>query len=379
MKQIYLDNAATTYPKPESVRNSVNRALQIFGANPGRGSYEMAENTSMMIYRTREKFAKFFNLSKLENVVFTKSCTEAVNIVAFSKLKPNDHVVISDLEHNCVIRPLHELSKIGVSYSVFETFEDDDETLNSLRQTITDKTKLMICTAASNVFGFKLPISRLCALCHIYGVETCIDAAQLAGIQTIDMDNNSIDYLCVPSHKGLYGIMGCGALLCRNNDLKPIVYGGTGILSKELDMPSDLPEKLESGTANVAGITSISAGLDFVKLVGMNKIANYEMKHIQKIYAELEQISTIDLYSKMPSLSHFSPVLSFNVKGKTPEDVSEFLASKNICVRSGFHCSPLAHKKMKTENGTVRISPSAFTTNAEIDYFVNIIKKYAKI
>ena len=378
MNEIYLDNAATSFPKPELVANSVNKAIKIYGANPGRSSYLMSQKTAEEIFNTRLKIANFFNLEKCENVIFTKNCTEAINIVLFSKLKEGDHIVISDLEHNSVLRPVHYLTKKGVSYSIFRTYESDEETLSSLRSSIKNNTKLMLCTAASNVFGFKLPISKLCALCHIYEIETCIDAAQLAGIDRIDMKNQSIDYLCIPSHKGLYGIMGSGALLCSNDKLSPLSYGGTGTLSLNSEMPDFLPDMLESGTLNVPGILSMSAGIDFINSIGIDRIFTSELNKTIKIYNAFSDIKKVILYTNKPQKSTFVPLLSFNIKDKNCEEVAEFLSKYNICVRSGLHCSPLAHKKLGTLNGTVRVSTSMFNTDKQIDFFINTIKKYTK-
>ncbi len=377
MRQIYLDNAATSYPKPDIVKSAVNNTLVKFGANPGRSSYKMAQASAKAVYDVRKKIADFFGVSEEENVIFTKNCTEALNMVLFGLLKEGDHVAVSDLEHNAVMRPLHELTKKGISFTVFETFEDDTKTLDSLRKALNDKTKLMVCTGASNVFGTRLPITRLCSLCKIYDIATCIDAAQIAGHCPIDMQEQNIDYLCVPSHKGLYGVMGSGVLICRK-PLNPLMFGGTGVSSFDFDMPEMLPEKYESGTLNLPGIISIGAGIDFLNRIGINKLSKIQIFKMKKIHSELSKNKKIILYTPEPTDDKFVPVLSFNVKGKNCEEVGDYLSRRDIAVRSGIHCAPMAHKKMGTLDGTVRISLGVFSSDSDISAFLSAIKIYTK-
>lgn len=373
---VYLDNAATSYPKPQTVRNSVLLSLENYGANPGRSSYKMAVDTSTAIYKTRVKIKDFFNAKNEEDVIFTKSCTEAINMVLFSKLQKGDHVIISDLEHNAVLRAVTALKDKGVDCSFFSvSLEDDNETIDNLRKAIKQNTKLVVCTSASNVFGFKPPIYRLAALCHIYDTEICIDAAQGAGHFKIDIEKGDIDYLCVPSHKGLLGIMGSGVLI-TSKEISPLTYGGTGSSSFSYTQPKDKPESLESGTANVAGIMSISAGINYINKYGIERIEKDEYKKTNYIYNNLKKLDKVILYHDYNE--KFAPVLSFNIEDIESEKVGEFLSEKNIAVRCGIHCAPLAHKKINTLNGTVRISPSIFTTNQEIEYFLKNIRNFKK-
>lgn len=373
--QIYLDNAATSYPKPLIVRKTVTQSLVNYGANPGRSSYKMASESAKAVYNVRKKVSQFFLANGEEKVVFTKNCTESINMVLFGSLKKGDHVVISDLEHNAVMRAVHALSKKGVEYSIFETFPlNDDATLNSLREKIKPNTKLMVCTAGSNVFGFVLPFARLCALCHLYDIKTCVDAAQTAGVLPINMEKDMIDFLCVPSHKGLYGIMGAGILICQK-DLESFTFGGTGTGSFDFNMPEDFPEKMESGTLPLPAILSIGAGIDFLNQNNKDKIYKDEMNKISFLQSELKKNEKVILYTEEVKLNEFLPVLSFNIKGENCGKVGDFLASKGICVRSGIHCAPLAHKKMNTFDGTVRVSPCAFNTENDIKNLILTIKK----
>ncbi|MEG1427216.1 MAG: aminotransferase class V-fold PLP-dependent enzyme [Oscillospiraceae bacterium] len=375
---IYLDNSATTYPKPEMVKAAVMRGVSYLGANPGRGSYPMAEAASAAVYEVRKKVASFFGASGAENVIFTKSCTEALNQVLFGLLKSGDHVVISDIEHNAVLRPVKALEQKGVENTIFETFlGNSDQTTDSLRKALRGNTKLVVCTAASNVFGMRLPIRRLAALCRINGISFCVDAAQAAGILPFHMQEDEIDYLCIPSHKGLYGIMGAGILVTdKGSSLTPLVYGGTGVNSQSPHQPEETPERLESGTLNVPGIMGMGAGLDFIARYGVENIHRGELEKVSYLYERLQSCNGVILYTPYPQKEDFVPVLSFNVKNKGSEEVGSYLAGKGIAVRCGLHCAPLAHRKFGTEDGTVRLSPSVFTTKENLAYFLRQIILY---
>lgn len=375
---IYLDNGATTFPKPRSVINNVNKSL-LNGANPGRGGHRLAIKASETVYNSRKVLADFFNIKNPENVIFTLNCTEALNIIIKGILKKGDHVIISSLEHNAVLRPLKKLESRGVSCSVAEVVEKDNEkTLNNFRNAINENTRLVVCTYASNVFGIKLPVERICALCHQYGILTCVDAAQAAGVVPIDLTDSSIDYLCIAGHKSLYGPMGTGALII-NCDTIPdsLIEGGTGSNSDNYNQPEILPDRFESGTQNLIGIAGLSAGVDFVKLKGVLNIYKKEMDFIKKAYYELKRLNNVKLYTDVPDMNYYVPVLSFNVDGVNCETVSEILSEKyNIATRSGLHCAPLAHKSYNTiGTGTVRIVPSVFNKENDIYSLVSAVNK----
>lgn len=375
---IYLDNGATTFPKPRNVINNVNKSL-LNGANPGRGGHRLAIKASETVYNSRKTLADFFNIKNPENVIFTLNCTEALNIVIKGLLKEGDHVIISSLEHNAVIRPLKKLEGRGVSYSVAEVVEKDNEkTLNNFRNAINENTKLVVCTYASNVFGIKLPVERISALCHQYGILTCVDAAQAAGVVPIDLADSSIDYLCIAGHKSLYGPMGTGALIINCGTIPDsLIEGGTGSNSDNYNQPEILPDRFESGTQNLSGIAGFSAGVNFVKQKGILNIYKKEMDFIKKAYLELKRINNIKLYTEEPDINYYVPVLSFNVEGINCETVSEILSEKyNIATRSGLHCAPLAHKSYNTiDSGTVRIVPSVFNNENAIYSLVKAVNK----
>lgn len=380
---IYLDNSATTYPKPQAVQNTVSYALNRYGANPGRGGYRMSSLTSEKIYQTRKQIADYFHMDHEENVIFTPSCTASLNMVMKGALQKGDHVIISSLEHNSVVRPLEKLKRKGmITYSVAKVYEmDHDRTLDSFRSCINERTRMMIVTHASNVFGIRLPIERLCALAHQYQILFCVDAAQSAGVLPLDFKESGFDFVCCAGHKGLMGIMGTGLLLVNHNHMiDTIIEGGTGSESSSLLQPEYLPDRLESGTGNVPGICALSAGVDFIKRVGREKIYQKEMRHINTLYQHMKDWKNVILYTRNPTENQYAPVLSFNIRGKDCERVSQYLDENyGICVRAGLHCAPLAHRSMNTDaSGTVRISPSYFTTDKDIRILSNAIYKISK-
>ncbi len=379
---LYFDNAATSFPKPFSVRKSFEHAMLYYGANPGRSGHRMGMETSRMIYACREKAASLFGLSNSENVVFTKNCTEAINTVLMSTAFYGGEVIISDLEHNSVLRPLYELKNRGViSFFVAETYENDPEkTVKSYEDLITENTKLIVATAASNVFGIKLPIEMLGKLAFEHGIPFMVDAAQTAGAQKINADKININFLCAPGHKGLLGPMGTGLLLTKKPELlTPMLYGGTGSYSLVPAQPEELPDMLESGTLNTPGICALSAGIDEVLKRGEENIAEKEAELAKFIYEELGKIPEITLYTQKPEKETHSPTLSFNLKDFTGEETAALLSEQDIAVRGGFHCSSLAHYKMGTENrGTCRISVGYSNSFSECEKLIKIIHSLTK-
>lgn len=377
---IYLDNGATTFPKPQSVINAVNKSIRNYGANPGRSGHYMSVKASEIIYNCRVSGAKLFGIDNPENVIITNNCTTALNTVIKGILKNGDHAVISSLEHNAVVRPLENLLENGVTYSIADYVPyNDEETINNFRNAIQDNTKLVICTAASNVFGVKLPITRLAALCKLYGILFCVDGAQSAGVVPITLKNTDIDFYCTAGHKGLYGPMGTG-LLIINSEILPesLTQGGTGSLSQELKQPKLLPDKYESGTPNLSGIAGLDAGIKFVLAQKPENIEKREIKLAQLLYQKLSKIKNVILYTDKPELTSSVSVISFNIKGYDSEETASLLNSKYlIAVRAGLHCAPLAHKAYKTEKtGTVRAVMSVFTTSSDVNglvYAVNSI------
>lgn len=373
---IYLDNGATSFPKPLSVRQNVDISLKKFSANPGRSGHSLSLRAAKEIFECRKRLKELFNVNSEEEIIFTENCTMALNTVIFGLLSEGDHVLISSMEHNSVTRPLESLKDKGVTYSTFDYSYDDNETVDNVRNLIKPETKLVICTHASNVFGFRFPIKRICALCHAYGILFCVDSAQSAGVFDIDVGTNQYDFVCMSGHKSLYGPMGTGVLILNNRNLKPLLYGGTGTESVKKSQPEGLPEKFESGTQNMNGISGLKAGVDFVKNRGIKNIYNHEYKLAKRLFNGLANNRKVITYNKSFDYGKVAPVVSFNIDGVYSEDLVAKLNKYGIMTRGGLHCSPLAHTTMNTiENGTVRVVPGAFNTINDINYLLNVIRK----
>lgn len=379
---IYFDNAATTYPKPQSVLAAVSSAPRLYGANPGRAGHKMAFETANQVYAAREAVSELFDLGAPERVIFTKNCTEALNDVIKGLARPGGHFVCSDLEHNAVARPLQALKMQNIcDWSMAHVGESTEETLRNFKNRLRKNTIAIICTGASNVFGTALPIRELSKLAHENGVLLVVDAAQTAGILPMHMREYGIDFLCAPGHKGLYGPMGTGILLCNcDKPLRTIMEGGTGTLSAQLAQPDDYPERLESGTLNVPGILGLAAGVRFVSGKGEARIYRHEMQQIRYVYDALRRMRNIELYTDLDAPAvQFVPLLSFNVRGKHSEETAQLLSYDGIAVRAGLHCAGLAHKAYHTEEtGTVRICPSVFTAKRDVNSLLNSVFKIAK-
>ena len=373
---IYLDNGATSFPKPLLVRQNVDISLKNFSANPGRSGHSLSLRAAKEIFECRKRLKELFNVNSEEEIIFTENCTMALNTVIFGLLSEGDHVLISSMEHNSVTRPLESLKDKGVTYSTFDYSYDDNETVDNVRNLIKPETKLVICTHASNVFGFRFPIERICALCHAYGILFCVDSAQSAGVFDIDVGTNQYDFVCMSGHKSLYGPMGTGVLILNNRNLKPLLYGGTGTESVKKSQPEGLPEKFESGTQNMNGISGLKAGVDFVKNRGIKNIYNHEYKLAKRLFNGLANNRKVITYNKSFDYGKVAPVVSFNIDGVYSEDLVAKLNKYGIMTRGGLHCSPLAHTTMNTiENGTVRVVPGAFNTINDINYLLNVIRK----
>lgn len=373
---IYLDNGATSFPKPLSVRQNVDISLKKFSANPGRSGHSLSLRAAKEIFECRKRLKELFNANSEEEIIFTENCTMALNTVIFGLLSEGDHVLISSMEHNSVTRPLESLKDKGVTYSTFDYSYDDNETVDNVRNLIKPETKLVICTHASNVFGFRFPIERICALCHTYGILFCVDSAQSAGVFDIDVGTNQYDFVCMSGHKSLYGPMGTGVLILNNRNLKPLLYGGTGTESIKKSQPEGLPEKFESGTQNMNGISGLKAGVDFVKNRGIKNIYNHEYKLAKRLFNGLANNRKVITYNKSFDYGKVAPVVSFNIDGVYSEDLVAKLNKYGIMTRGGLHCSPLAHTTMNTiENGTVRVVPGVFNTINDINYLLNVIRK----
>ncbi len=377
---MYFDNAATTWPKPRQVVDAVANAMVRYGANPGRAGHRMSIETAQAVYRCREKVAAFFGLSDPTGVVFMPNCTAALNTVIQGIMRDGGTVLISDLEHNAVLRPCHALRGAYSRYQVARWSPNDEEVVAAFRRAITPQTRLIVCTHASNVFGVTFPIERIARLAHEYGIPICVDAAQTAGVLPISMEEMGIDYLCVAAHKGLYAPMSSGILLCRDKErVPPLLTGGTGSYSRQPEQPPELPDRLESGTLPVPSIVGISAGLDFVNCVGREVIYEHEIKMLQSLYHGLSGCKGVRLYTPIPKRGRTAPVLSINVDGYSSEELARELDRWGVAVRAGLHCAPMAHRHFGTiDGGTVRFAPSAFTKSADVEKICKLFHQFTE-
>lgn len=338
----------------------------------------MSLAASEQLYLCRERAAAFLGLSDARRVVLMPNCTTALNTVIQSLLRSGGRAVISDLEHNAVVRPLHALSPSYPCYDVAHVSpEDGDATVEAFRRAINSKTKAIICTHASNVTGCVLPVARLATLAHEHGIPIVVDAAQSAGHVPLHVEREGIDYLCTAGHKGLGGTMGTGLLLCAREDaLTPLVYGGTGSFSLSPEQPETLPDRLESGTPNVSGVCALRAGIEHLLAIGIERVASYEHTLYTMLYNGLRTIERVRMYSPSPERGTMTPVLSLTVDGMDVQQTAEQLTRYGIACRAGLHCAPLAHKTIGTlPTGTVRLSLGMTNTVAQVETTVKLFKK----
>lgn len=343
---IYLDNGATSFRKPESVKKAVYSALECC-ANPGRGGYSAAVTAARTVYRCRETAGQLFDCEP-EQVVFTANCTHALNIAIRTLVKPGARVVISGFEHNAVTRPLYALGAriIVAGRKLF----DWADTLQSFEEALRAGVDAAVFTHVSNVFGYILPVEQMSGLCRRYGVPFILDAAQSAGTLPISLRKLGADFIAMPGHKGLLGPQGTGILLCGRS-VQPLICGGTGSNSVMQEMPDWLPDRAEAGTVNVPGIAGLRAGMEYVLRMGPEVILRREQSQAQRCAKGLEALGLRVFYG-----AHQGGTVSF-VPRKDCEETAQYLANKGIAVRAGLHCAPFAHESAGTlETGTVRVS-----------------------
>lgn len=374
---IYFDNAATTYPKPASVIRAVDDVLRNLSFNSGRGGYRQSIQASEMIYSARECVADFFN-AEPENIVFTKNCTESLNIAIKGSVKRGEHIIISSLEHNSVSRVAEKLRKDGIiTYDIADFSYDDDTVINNFENLIKNNTSLIVCTHSSNAFGVSFPIRKIGQLCKKHSLRFIVDGAQGAGVADIDMKRDNIDILCAPGHKCLMGVMGTGIMaVSKNVMVDELLQGGTGSGSLSLSQPDFSPDKFEAGTLNNAGIMSVKKGIDYINYHGRENIYNHELSLCRYLYNELDSINKVSLYTPYPEYGKTMPIISLNISDYPSEKTASLLAAKGICTRAGYHCTPLAHKHFGTfDTGTVRLSLGVFNVKKECTSFIDVVKK----
>ena len=375
---IYLDNSATTFPKPKGVYQEVLNAVKLYGANPGRSGHKMSISASEQVFKCRMELADFFGIADPSKVIFTLNATDSLNMAIKGILKENDHVIVSSMEHNSVLRPVYALSqKKGVTYDIVWGNIYGYVSAKDIEKAIKPNTKLIVLTHASNVCGTVNPIREVGEIARRHNITFLVDASQSAGILPIDMERDNIDLLATAGHKALYGPVGIGVLCVRDAYLlDTIKEGGTGSNSKDLNQPEILPDKFESGTLNTVGIMGLSAGMNFINKVGIDQIAHHEKRLTGMLIERLAFTKGVTVYGYLNTENRLG-VVSFNVSGLDSVEVAKTLNEKyDIAVRAGYHCAYTAHQTIGSESlGTVRASVGAFNTPNDIEALCNAVKE----
>ena len=378
---IYLDNAATSWPKPESVYQAMDKFLREKGGNPGRGGHSMALAAERAIEETRVLMARFIDAPEKDRIIFTLNCTDALNLGLKGLLKPGDHVITSQIEHNSVVRPLRRLEQQGVKVTnVLPCSEDGFISPEDIEGAITGETKLVMVTHASNVIGVIQPIEEYGAIVRKHGRLFMVDAAQTAGRYPIDVQASDIDLLAFSGHKGLLGPPGTGVLYLSDRvELDTLREGGTGTNSELEEQPVALPYRYESGTPNTVGIAGLSAGLKYILKEGLERIRGHEQSLLAQLSEGLSQIPGAVLHNPKDKSKQVS-IISFSFQEWNPGEIGTILDQAfDIKVRTGLHCAPAAHKTFGTyPRGTIRLSPGYFNTTAEIDFVLQSLKEIAR-
>jgi len=379
---IYLDNAATSWPKPEAVYLAMDSLMRNTGASPGRSGHLMSLTAARIIHETREALCEFFSIPDPSHVVFTSNATEALNLVIRGLLHIGDHAITSSLEHNSVMRPLRALEKKGVEVSVVNCAADGSLDPGDIERAIRPYTKLIVLTHASNVVGTVLPVAKVGRIARDHGIPLLVDAAQSAGCYPIDVESMNIDLLAFSGHKSLFGPQGTGGLYIRQgieSQLEPLKYGGTGSYSEHENQPDFLPDKYESGTPNTVGLAGLGAGVRFVMQEGLANIRKKEERLTKLLLDGLAAIPGVTRYGNGDPGERVA-IVSFNISGLPPSEVALQLEEDfRIMCRPGLQCSPLAHKTLGTfPQGSVRLSPGHFNSGHDIERTLEAVRQIAR-
>ena len=377
---VYLDNAATSWPKPPEVIAAMQAYLENGGGSPGRAAHGKSLASARMVYETRDALSSLFNATSPDRVIFTKNATEAINLLLFGFLNPGDHVIVSSMEHNAVMRPLRQLESRGVSLSVAACDSCGGLDPLTIKTALTPRTRLVLLVHASNVTGTLLPIAEVANIAREAGIRFAVDAAQTAGVHPIDVQSGGIDFLTFTGHKSLGGPQGTGGLVIGPDvDLRPLMFGGTGSASESENQPAFLPDKLESGTLNAIGIAGLGASLAALTEFGVENVLAHERKLMKLFRDGLKEMPDIEVYGPENTAESVG-VLSLNVASRPCEEVGmELERNFDILTRTGLHCAPAAHRTIGTfGRGTVRFSVSRFNTESDIHAALEALSKIAR-
>lgn len=377
---IYLDNAATTYPKPEKVYDAILDCMKNYCANPGRAGHKLAMKAAREIYDARENIAKLFNIENPMNIVFTHNATDSLNLAIKGSVKEGEHIITTSIEHNSVIRPIKALEKYGVENTIVQCDKDGFLNLEDLEKAIKPNTKLIVTTHASNVCGTLVDIKGVGEIARKHKALYLVDASQTAGVYDINVAELNIDMMAAPGHKCLLGPQGTGILYIREGlNIDILKEGGTGSQSEELVQPDLLPDKYESGTHNTPGIVGLNEGVKFILEEGIDNIRKHEEKLCEYMLERLEEIPNISIYGPKDSKKR-AAVISINIGNLDSGEITFLLDSEyDVATRSGIHCSPLAHQTLGTlQQGAVRFSLGYFNTKQDIDVAIEALKDICK-
>lgn len=383
MKKIYFDHAATTFPKPDTVSENIYHYIKEQGCNINRGCYNQAYQIEEQVYETRKMVCELFHGEDYKNVIFTRNVTESLNVILKGFLKSGDHVIVSSMEHNAVMRPLVQLEKKGISFSRAICEPDGSLKIERLEECLRNNTKAVIMTHASNVCGTILPIEEVGKFCQKNHLKFVVDSAQTAGILEIDMEKMNIDALAFTGHKGLMGPQGIGGFLITKEmaqQIEPLITGGTGSISDQEETPIFLPDRFEAGTLNIPGILGLSAGLEWLKKTGMDKIRQKEQMLTKQFLTGLKEIdddrTKIRIVGK-EGIEGRTGVVSIQTKTKEIAQAAYELDERyGIMTRVGLHCAPSAHKTLGTYPiGTIRFSFGFWNTLEEVEFAVHALQE----
>lgn len=376
---IYLDNAATTYPKPEKVYDSIMDCMKNYCANPGRAGHKLAMRAAREIYDARENIAKLFNIDNPMNVIFTNNATDSLNLAIKGVVKSGDHIITTSMEHNSVIRPIKSLENHGVENTIVQCDKEGFLNIEDLKKAIKPNTKLIVTTHASNVVGTLIDIKAVGEVAKEHNLLYLVDASQTAGVYDINVSDINVDMIAAPGHKCLLGPQGTGILYIREGlNVNILKEGGTGSKSEDLFQPDLVPDKYEAGTHNTPGIVGLNEGVKFVLEKGIDNIRIHEEKLCEYMLKKLEEVPNIIVYGTKDSKKR-AAVIAINIGNMDSGEITFLLDSQyQIATRSGIHCSPLAHQTLGTlEQGVVRFSLGYFNTESDIDEAIRALIEIA--
>jgi len=366
---IYLDNAATSFPKPKEVINQMSECMTEYAANPGRGGHSLSLRAGRAVWEARELISDFFGISDPTRLAFTKGATEAINTALYGCLKPGDHVITTAMEHNAVIRPLKTMERdAGIEISIIPCNKSGEINPDDIKKRIRKNTRLVVSTLSSNVNGMTMPVKQIGQICQSHGVAFLLDASQGAGSIPINVIEMCVDMMAFPGHKGLLGPPGIGGLYIREGmPLRSLTQGGTGSHSECLYQPEEMPDLMESGTLNTPGIVGMATGIGYIQRFGIDTIAEQKNLSVHMLHETLSQLGNVNIYSVCGQNKN-SGIVAFNFHGVSSTEVCYVLDKVyHICVRGGLHCAPVAHDTLgTTETGIVRLSHGHLNSEQEI-------------